>query len=130
MKDAVKQSSSFAEGEFSIEYPQDFEEDDRDKDSRCNIYAQARKGQFVGDMPQYYVSTDRRSSFVSSQEQLVGRSTDTLGEGEEQQAQRRDALTPLSIARRERRMRLTISAYRRGSHASVFHCPPNTLNIA
>ena len=83
MKDAVKQSSSFAEGEFSIEYPQDFEEDDRDKDSRCNIYAQARKGQFVGDMPQYYVSIDRRLSFVSSQEQLVGRSTDILGEGEE-----------------------------------------------
>ena len=116
--------------EIPIKYLQNFEENDRDKDSWWNIYTQARKYQFVDNIPPYYVSTDRRASLINSQEQLVERSTDTLREKEEQQTQRKDALIPLNIARREGRMRLTISTYRRGSHASVFHCSPNTLNIA
>lgn len=75
------------EGEIPIDYPQEFEESGHNEDSGRNIYAQARKHEFVGDMPPHHISTEYCTSLMGSQEQLVGRSTDTSGEGKEQQCQ-------------------------------------------
>lgn len=56
------------ERKVPIDYPEEFEKTCHDKNPGRNVYAQTRKLEFFVDMPPHRISTEHRTSLVSSQE--------------------------------------------------------------